>query len=386
MHDNDIQGVGAGAFSIAAGVFLRAVALAAKAVVAKPVMPALENLRFDIHDGYLTLSGSDTETTVSVRRELITCGYNGSFLVLPAMVRDPLKGLSASRLDFRVEGWSLTISWPGGEVSMPVMSSDEWPAEDSVQGESFSARTISGDLLSAMSLTDYACAKDETRPQICGMDFEFQGDGLVLVATDAHVLAATTLPQAAAPRAFSFILPRRTASVLKSLLGGSLDVDVRCDDRFVSFSIADAGILVRGRLVEGAFPNWRSIVPHDPPVTARTARGAVLEACTRMGACSGTGRLVVLSFRASTMEVSAADLGMQLSGHETVPVRMEGGDGIEIGFRAEGLMSVLDNMPGITLRIGMTDAGKAAVMRDDDEDRKRMHTLAVIMPVMIDKE
>ena len=377
-------------FSIVAKNFLSAVSAVRKVVISKPVIPALENIRFDVKEGWLTLSASDTETTVSVRRELIEATFEGSFLVLPTFVGDILKGLSLQRLDFEVFDSRLDISWTEGRISVPLFTADEWPLDEGAKGEVLTARMISDDITAALSLVDYACAKDEVRPTLCGVEFSFlgAGKGVTMAASDAHVMAVAEVPRAEADKVFSFVLPKKTAARIKAMLTLSHDVSIMRDDRRVTFTVEDAGITVSGRLAEGKFPNWRAVVPSKFASEASVLRESLLETTLRLGVCAGPGKGLLLSFADGRLAVESRDIGMNADGEEWIPCTMEG-EGVKVCFRMDLFRAVLESLPGFKARFYMNDGSSAVVIRDADaaarEDKGEadhdIRFFALMMPI-----
>lgn len=372
-------------FSLPASAWLSAVKTAARAVIPKPVVPALENVRFDVRDGWLSLTASDSETTVTVRRELSSCSYEGSFLVPAAYAVSPFAGLALRRIEFRPFDGRLDVSWEGGSVSLPTLPADDWPETFVKEGREESGVVDIPSLKEGLDLVDYACAKDEVRQVLCGVNLEFRGAGLDLVATDAHRLAVASVPKASSPRAFTILLPRRTAAVLKPLLGGDGEVAVRRYDKYATFSLEDKGVFVSGRLLEGTFPNWRSVVPSSRAMSARVYRTDLLDVWKRIDACVGPDGVLRLEFGRTRLELSGRDLGFNVSGQEVVSCS-DGPERFVIGLRSKLFQSVIENLPGMRALIEFSDPKMNVVFRDADEDAEKVHVLALLTPMMLTNE
>lgn len=368
-------------FTIQASAYLAAARTASSAIIPKPVVPSLANIRFDIGADEIRLTGSDSETTVTAQASLRGGSSPTAFLVPAQFALEPFKGLSLQILTFEYHGDRLDVSWDGGLVSLPTFSSEEYPALPQVSGDTESGSADAKSLKDALDLTDYACAKDEVRPILMGVNFEFRGSGLDLVATDAHRLIATTIPEATSLRAFSFPLPKKTVAVLKPLLRPSCSVAVTRCSNYATFVIGDT-LTVVGRLLEGSFPAWRAVVPTSLPFTAKVDRDALVAACGRIDACAGTDGMLKMDFHSSLLGVSGQNLGFGVSGSEEVRCEYEGDD-VTVGMRSSLAVPLLSKMPGVRLCIDVRDSKTNIIFRDADHDEEKMHTMALLTPMIL---
>ena len=79
--------------------------------------------------------------------------------------------------------------------------------------------TIEADMLaSGINRTVFATADDELRPVMNGIFFDITADDLTFVASDGHKLVRVTTTEAKGEGRSSFILPKKPANLLKSLL------------------------------------------------------------------------------------------------------------------------------------------------------------------------
>lgn len=368
-------------FTIQASAYLAAARTAASAIIPKPVVPSLANIRFDVAADEALLTGSDSETTVTAHAMLRAGSSPAAFLVPAQFAMEPFKGLSLQILKFEYFGDRLDVSWDGGLVSLPTFSAEEYPALPQPSGDTDTGSVDAKSLKDALDLTDYACGKDEARPILTGVNFEFRGSGLDLVATDAHRLIATTIPEASSLRAFSFPLPKKTVSVLKPLLRPSCSVTVTRCGNYATFAVGDT-LTVTGRLLEGSFPAWRAVVPTSLPFTAKVSRDALVAACGRIDACAGTDGVLKMDFRPSLLGLSGQDLGFGVSGSEDVRCEYDGDD-VTVGVRSSLAVPLLSKMPGIRLCIDVRDSKTNIIFRDADHDEEKMHTMALLTPMIL---
>ena len=379
-------------FRIGSKSLLSAVNMARKVIVSKPVIPALENLHISVKDNRLTVTASDTETTISVGRDIVAGGYSGEFMVMPDFLTVALKGLVFPPLDFTVAGGRVDVSWDGGMLSGPSIDIADWPATEGLNGEIETATFDSAELLHCLSLVEYAVSTEEIRPVLCGVRFELDGaSGLTLIGSDAHRLACSRVKGSSSFRAFGFTLPRRCVGFLKSVLSTPGVVSLTCDGQYAIFEHEEALTTVRCRLIEGKFPNWRQLIPGSFSVAADISKEPLLQSLVRLTVASGVSRAVVLSFVQGASEVFSRDLGLSIEASEKLDCELVKGQGVDICFRLEYLRSVIEKMPGSRLRLLFNEPTKAVFVIEAEETKKGegvpmgvqdVPVFALVMPII----
>lgn len=376
------------AFVIPAESWLSAVKTAAKAMNPKPVIPALANIKLTIAKETITLTASDTETTVNVSRWVPETGWQGEILLDPKLASDPFKGLTKQRLSFTVYDNAVTIEYDEAQVQIPFIGTEEWP-EDNNHGEIKGTAVIEACRLStALDMTTFACAKDETRPIMQGVHLEMMGgeEGLVLTASDGHRLATTKVPGYGGDKVNELIIPRKTLDILENSLKTIDDLKITAYDTFVVIECVEAGITIRGRLLEGKYPNWRQALPKTFKHECAVNKETLLAAVKRMNACSGISKGIKMTFHGGEIVLQAEDLAYSVSGYEPLPCEWNYDEEIKIGFKSEFLISILEKIPGNNVRILLNAQDKAGVFKDDDEDEKKINTTMMLTPYLLNYE
>lgn len=109
----------------------------------------------------------------------------------------------------------------------------------------------------------FAAAEKDVRYYLNGVYVEFGFDHTISVATDDHILAA--FRQAVSPYDMppeligqSFIIPRDVCAQIAKVKAPSMAVTLAAD-RWLQFDAP--GVSVRGRAIDGKFPDWRRVAP-----------------------------------------------------------------------------------------------------------------------------
>lgn len=130
-------------------------------------------------------------------------------------------------------------------------------------------------LLASVSI---AQSHEETRYYLCGVYIEHLDTGIIITATDGHVLFSgfadhgETKPAFFKP--FIFNVDGVLTKALKSSKASSVTLEWSTDATEVLYSVFGvSGLLAKGfsRIIDGHYPNWRRVVNHD--FSARHPKG-----------------------------------------------------------------------------------------------------------------
>lgn len=151
-------------------------------------------------------------------------------------------------------------------------------------------------------------------------------------------------------------VPGRALRELERMLGtrqSTPSVALHCDRSLVIFEIGDQRLTTR--LLEGQYPAYRQLIPHQFSRSATIERKQLLSALERVSVLTDQKNNIVkakLDSDKQTMAlaVEAQDIG---SGRESIPIQLSGDD-IEIGFNVKYLMDSLKNLntPEVEMELG----------------------------------
>jgi hypothetical protein len=117
----------------------------------------------------------------------------------------------------------------------------------------------------ALRAVNVAVSTEETRYYLNGINLEFTPDGVVMAATDGHRMIVLRQPygeHAATGAHASVIVPRDLVAKLKvkHKTQDTTDLTIGDDGRL---TFEHAGEMFGGARVDGAFPDYRRVVPQD---------------------------------------------------------------------------------------------------------------------------
>lgn len=355
----------------------------AKVISGKNSLPILDSFLFNVNNGQLILTTSDSENMMQTSLALDSQEGEGSFALQSQTILDAMRELPEQPLRFSVDlaQATITISYQGGEYNFTTLNADEYPRMQPMP-ESVNVITIdAGVLASSLNRSIFATAQDELRPVMNGIYFDLTPDALAIVASDGHKLVRNKNFTIKSETPASFILPKKPANLLKNILGkDGGDVVIKFDERNAEIHFAD-GLLVC-RLIEGRYPNYNSVIPQSNPNQLTIDRRLLLSALRRvLPFGSKSSQLVKFKLAAGSLELSSEDIDYATKAHETLACDYAG-QNLSIGFKGSSLTEILSNLDGDQVNIELADPSRAGIIvpveQPENED-----VLMLLMPMLL---
>jgi DNA polymerase-3 subunit beta len=312
-----------------------------------------------------------------------TTEEEGKIAVPARHIIDLLKELPDQPVAIRtVSDTSIECNWTSGNSVLPF-----FPAEDSpeIKGAGEDAEKIdfpADCLIEGINSTIYATADDEIRPAMNGIYFDFDTESTTLVASDSHKLICYTASEVKAPQKCSFILHKKPAAVLKSIVDKSKDnVEITFDSSTVVFTFDRTTMVCR--LIVGKYPKYRDVIPQNNASVLRIDRVQFLNTVRRVAVCANkASNHIKLELKPGQMEITAQDLGFAIAAYEKVSCDYSGDD-LSIGFKSTFLSEILANMNCDTVVMKFADARRAALIVPAEEETGSDKICGILMPIMV---
>ncbi len=370
-------------FSVSSANLLAHLQTISRVINSKNTLPILDNFMFNLHDGVLTITAADMETTLVTNVELTSSEGNGVVALSAKILLDTLKEFSDEPLSFTVndDSYAMTIKSNSGVYNFIGQNADEFPKMRQLEETSSSIVVPANVLNKGISATSFATSDDEMRPTLGGIYFDITTEDVTFVATDGHKLVKIKTISSKGDDVCSFILPKKPYSLLKAILPKeSGDVKVQFDSKNVYFTLTDYKMICR--LVEGSYPKYNSVIPKESPNKATIERGAFLNALRRISVYANQStNLVKLEFSDGKLTISAQDFDFSISATETMVCSYEGSP-VCIGFKCSILVDMLNNLGSDNIVMELSDPMRAGLIvpleQNETED-----VLMLLMPMQL---
>ncbi|MEG1643450.1 MAG: DNA polymerase III subunit beta [Bacteroidales bacterium] len=354
-----------------------------RVINSKNTISILDNFLFNLSDDKMTVTASDQETTMTTTFEVQESEGNGVFAVSAKMLLDSLKELPDQPLTFDINNDNLEIFlyFQNGQFSFIGINGSEYPQRTQLSDTAKTISIASAVLLNGITRTAFALADNDLRPIMAGIFFDVQPDHIIFVASDSQKLACFKNTSVQTGLQTSFILPRKPANLLKTILPKENgDVMVTFDEKNACFTLEN--FVLNCRLIEGVYPKYASVIPQNNPSQLIIDRSIFTTALRRVSVFSDqASSLVKLQLSSDKLVVSARNISFSTSAEESVACNYTG-DTMNIGFSANFLIEILNNISAQEVSMQLADPSRAGVItpvqNEQDED-----LLILLMPIML---
>ncbi len=354
-----------------------------RVINSKNTFPILDCFLFELQDGVLSVTASDSETTM-VTTVPVTGGEELRLGVPAKTVLDALKEIPEQPLTFEINPDSLeiTVHYQNGQYNLMGQDADEFPGIVSLAGEDIVHVEMDAQTLyDGITRTLFATADDELRPVMNGIYFDITGEDITWVASDGHKLVRDKTFAAHGEGRAAFILPKKPANLVRNLLPKEQGrVTVEFGDRNALFTLSDYRMACR--LIEGRYPNYNSVIPQGNPNKVTVDRQQLLGALRRVAVFSSAASgLIKLHLKENELRVSTQDIDFSTSAEETLTCQYTG-SAMSIGFKAVFLIDILNNIPTDEVVFELADPSRAGVILPMEQGEQE-DLLMLLMPMML---
>lgn len=372
-------------FTVSSSDIFNVTTVAGKIISSKNNEAILSNFLLEVKDDQLTITSTDNETTL--RSKIALADAEGEVSVaIPTTITDSLKEFTDQPLNFDIntENMSISIKTETGEYKCIGQNGSIYPQTPAMKEDSFRCTVKASVLLSGINKTGFATSNEDSRPALTGILSTFDEKGLTFAATDAHILARVIKSENQYSENCQFILPKKSASILKSILtNDEEDVEIMADDTNITFILANHTIICRK--IEGKFPNYERIIPQDNPFELIVDRTSLLNSIKRVYSFTGrdTTGLVKLQITTNKIHLFSQDLFYNTSGNDSINCQY-GGEDIKIGFGAPTLIKILNSMSTKEIKIQLKNPQSSGIILPL-ENEPNEDLLILIMPMLINE-
>jgi DNA polymerase III subunit beta len=322
----------------------------------------LSGILLRAEEGKLTLAATDME--ISVRAGLTgEVSGDGSVVVPGRLLTDLARLLPDETVTLTHEEGDgvLTVTSGSHSSRLNVYSAEDFPR---LPPTDVPLHTIAAAaLLGTIEKVARAASRDESRPVLTGILVRFEGDRLIMAATDSYRLAVKETELEAAGVDLDAIIPARALQELARLAAGVDEIRLGVHENHVIFAAGD--VWLTSRRIDGQFPNYKQLLPETFEADVTTPREPLLQVVRRAGVLAQRNAPLRLRFAEGELGVSAQtqDVG---EAHETLPIDYAG-EPLEIGFNPDFLRDGLEAVSGETVQLKLINPLRPGLIVSPDE-------------------
>ena len=380
-------------FSIKNKIFLMKFVVSSSALYAKlqqikSVVPSkaslaiLESFLFDIQGTTLTMTASDAETTLVTSMELVSSDSDGKVAIQSKLLLDTLAEFPEQPITFYIDNENLSIKMEAmnGNYNLIGQNGLEYPTLPTLSEDKQSIKMSAKVLRNGIQKTLFAAADDDMRPIMTGVYFDIATDKFTMVATDAHKLVRYTVCGVENESPTSFILSKKPANAILSVLKDEEEVKITFDSKNILIELVNFTLVCRQ--IEGKYPNYNAVIPTNNDKKIIVDRQSFLSAVRRVSIYANDAtELMKFEISAGKMEISADDLEFSVAAKETMVCQYDG-EPIRIGFKAKFIQSIVKNIDSNEIVISLVDSSRAGLILPV-ENVENTELLSLVMPMIL---
>ena len=360
--------------SVARDEFIRQLSIVSRAASVRTTVQVLGGVLLRAEAGRLELAATDME--LSLRSSLAAQVDSDGAVVVPGKLL-----VDIARL---LPGDDVSIEHLAGEGVVEIISGSASYRIHTYNPEDFprlpepaGTEMVSIDaaaLLATSAKVSRAASRDESRPVLTGILVRFEGESLVMAATDSYRLAVKETSLADPGPELDAIVPARALGELGRIAQGASELQLGVQENQVLF--ASDGVLLTTRRIEGQFPNYRQLLPESFEHELTLPREELLDVVRRVAVMAQRNAPLRLRFAEGELTVSAQtqDVG---EGRESIPVPFDR-EALEIGFNPEFLRDGIESADGDELHLKLISPLRPSVLQGESDDFSYL-----IMPIRL---
>jgi DNA polymerase III subunit beta len=353
---------------------IRQLSIVSRAASTRTTVQVLAGILLRSEAGKLELAATDME--ISMRTSLECDVESEGAVVVPGkLLVDLVRLLPAEEvsLEHRQGEGVLEIISGSADYRIHTYNAEDFPRLPDPAGTEM--MSIDADaVLETSAKVSRAASRDESRPVLTGILVRFEGEKLVMAATDSYRLAVKETSMAAPGPELDAIVPARALLEVGRVAQGAEELQLGVQENQVLF--ASDGVLLTTRRIEGQFPNYRQLLPESFDYEVTVNREELLDVVRRVAVLAQRNAPLRLRFAEGELTVSAQtqDVG---EGKESLPAGFSG-EALEIGFNPDFLRDGVESADGDDLRLKLISPLRPAVLQGEGDDFSYL-----IMPIRL---
>ena len=353
-----------------------------RVIVQKNTLPILDCFCFDIKDNILTITASDNDSTLTTSLELNECSSNARFAVNAKTLQDAIKEIPEQPLEFEFNPstYEVTVIYQNGQYRLMAQDAENYPELAITQEERINLNIDAQVLYLGISRSLVAAANDVLRPQLNSVCFDIKDNSVSMVSSNGNHLALTKVEMDSIPQEGTFLLNTRPASLLRNILAKEQgEVQMSFGARSAIFT--SEGYSMTCRLIEGKYPNYRSVIPQNNPNIVTLNRASLISVLRRVLVFANPTALVKFRLDSNTMNISTQDIEFGKSAEENILCEYVGTP-MRIAFKGSTFIELIQNIQTEDISIQVSDPSRAGIIVPSEQSENE-EILMLIMPSVI---
>lgn len=340
-------------FNVQGRELLNQLTAVSKVLGAKNALSIFDNFYLEVKGDRLVITGSDQETVLVAEVDIMDAEGEGSFCVNAKRMIEMVKEVASQPLSFEINDatFHIKVQYLSGFFEFMGISGADYPTNPIKNEGDKTAFSIPAEVLRAgLDYTLFAVSTDTIRPVMTGICLDVTENSINVVSSDTHKLVRYMNTTYVPDCQVRFIVPGKTASVLRGLIAKEEGmIEIVMDSVSASFSFDRFSLSTR--FVKGNYPNYNRVIPEENPYSLTVDRETLLAAVRRVSVfASKASSLISVDLQTDVIRLASQDLDLSIQAREEVACSSST-QPMTIGFNAQYMIEILNNLPGDDIRM-----------------------------------
>jgi DNA polymerase-3 subunit beta len=337
--------------------------IVSRAVSTRGSVQVLSGILVRAEAGALELAATDMELSLRTSLEAQVEG-EGAVVVPGKLIADLARLLPENEvtLEYRPDEGVVQVTSGAYASRLNTYSAEDFPRLPSLDAPLHAIDR--GALLDTIDRVARSASRDESRPVLTGILARFEGNTLVMAATDSYRMSVKETSLGTGGPELEAIIPARALTELSRIGTAAETIELGVQENHVIFGAGDVWLTTRR--IDGQFPNYKQLLPESFEAEVALPRGELLDVVRRASVMALRNSPLRLRFAEGELTVSAQtqDVGET---SETLPASYNG-EPLEIGFNAEFLRDGVEAVTGDDVRVKLINPLRPGLLTGDGDD------------------
>lgn len=354
-------------------------------------LPILNNVLLKIENKELVLLSTNLEIAVSVTvRAKIE--EEGEITIPAKLFLEYISVCPQGRIDIEVKGTEVSVHTQNDISVIKGISSQDFPLIPTSNKANLYGVSVS-EFKTALQRTMFAVSKNEARPELCGVFFDFNSlkeNELVFAATDSHRLVEKRIPTLGVFGEKTYhkepqkaIVPGKTIQEVLRIISlfheddSEPPLEISIQENQIVFLYGSVEIY--SRLIEGKYPDYTQIIPHQFKTTILIQTSEWIKRIKAASLFSNTGvqGVTFTVLGGNEQKVILNSVSGQVGEHTSSILSRVEGENNKITLNFRYILESLMNMLSEEVELQIISSDSPCVLRP----KKSTDYLCIIMPI-----
>ena len=341
-------------FSCNQDTFAKYLNILSRVVNAKPGLPILNNILFDVSKNKVSMVATDLEISLNcwIGAEV---SKNGKTTIPAKQLAEFVNSIPAKKIDVTLDDNVVNIETENNIAKFNTISPEDYPKIPEIKStEKPLLKLKKQDLLLAINRVVFSAAHDDIKPVLTGVLVEISKEHISFVATDGLRLSKQLLSlSSGVEKDLEFLVPVKALEELAKIVTDFADEEDN-DEYIQIFHLSEKNqVLFRyndidlvSRLIDGQFPEYKQIIPtgfQTRSVFKKSDFSNSLKVVNII-ARSISGNKIEVDVQTKKNKVNLSAVQAEIGTNKSEFAIDASGEDLKIGFSGKFLSEILNNI------------------------------------------